>query len=201
MLKKTVAVVSVSGLICAMNTYKDIKEQEERQRRLDNMKYFPKILIEIKMEEIRKQEEYNAMIENNKKAIANYLGSYEYKLREETRSWRLPLGITVDQIKAITFKNTAYSSLPEENGGYTTTCKGEPLAGNIVANNTLPFGTKIYMDGKIYRVADTGSSRFDNPNRLDVLVERLPGESDNAYRQRVSDYGVKYMQGYIIKEG
>ena len=56
------------------------------------------------------------------------------------------------------------------------------------------------MNGKIYRVADRGSSRFNNPNRLDVLVERLPGENIDLYRQRVSDYGVKYTQGYIIKE-
>lgn len=199
--KTAVTTVSIVSVAFAINAYKDIKKQEEVQRMLDNVKYFPSTLIEVKEEEIRKQEEYRNMIDKKRQEIANYIGSYEYKLREETRDWRLPLGITVDQIKATTFKNTAYSSLSEENGGYTTTFKGEPLKGNIVANNTLPYGTRIYMNGKLYRVADKGSSRFNNPNRLDVLVERIPGETDDNYRQRVSDYGVQYTKGYIIKEG
>ena len=162
--------------------------------------YNPRFMIEVKLEERRRREEYNNKIQEQINKIAEYKRSDEYKLREETRSWRLPLGITVDQLHPMIFKNTAYSSLPEENGGYTVTCNGEPLVGNIVANNTLPQGTRIYMNGKIYRVADRGSSRFNNPNRLDVLVERLPGENIDLYRQRVSDYGVKYTQGYIIKE-
>ena len=191
----TVLLLGVLG-INEYNKYKD----EQLIDRIRKSGYNPKTMIEVKLEEKRIQEEYDNKVQEEVNKIAEYKRSYEYKLREETRSWRLPLGISVDQLQLRTFKNTAYSSLPEENGGYTVTCNGEPLVGNIVANNTLPQGTRIYMNGKIYRVADRGSSRFNNPNRLDVLVQRLPGEDIDSYRQRVSDYGVKHIQGYIIKE-
>ena len=185
--------------VLAINKYNKYKD-EQLIDRIMKSEYNPRTMIKIKLEEKRQQEEYNNKVQEQINKIAEYKRSEEYKLREETRSWRLPLGITVDQLQPMTFKNTAYSSLPEENGGYTVTCNGEPLVGNIVANNILSQGTRIYMDGEIYTVADRGSSRFNNPNRLDVLVERLPGEDINSYRQRVSDYGVKYTQGYIIKE-
>ena len=191
----TVLLLGVLG-INEYNKYKD----EQLIDRIRKSEYNPKTMIEVKLEEKRIQEEYDNKVQEEVNKIAEYKRSYEYKLREETRSWRLPLGISVDQLQLRTFKNTAYSSLPEENGGYTVTCNGEPLVGNIVANNTLPQGTRIYMDGIIYTVADRGSSRFNNPNRLDVLVQRLPGEDIDSYRQRVSDYGVKHIQGYIIKE-
>ena len=191
----TVLLLGVLG-INEYNKYKD----EQLIDRIRKSEYNPKTMIEVKLEEKRIQEEYDNKVQEEVNKIAEYKRSYEYKLREETRSWRLPLGISVDQLQLRTFKNTAYSSLPEENGGYTVTCNGEPLVGNIVANNTLPQGTRIYMNGKIYIVADRGSSRFNNPNRLDVLLQKLPGEDIDSYRQRVSDYGVKYTQGYIIKE-
>lgn len=108
--------------------------------------------------------------------------------------------VDINNIKEVEFKTTAYSSLPEENGGYDVTCNGEPLEGNIVANNTLPQGTKILLNGIEYTVADRGSKRFNNPHRIDILIERIEGESDDDYRQRVSDYGVKYIKGYIINK-
>lgn len=108
--------------------------------------------------------------------------------------------IDIDNIEEVGFKVTGYSSLPEENGGYTVTCNGEPLVGNILANNTLPQGTKIILDGVEYTVADKGSSRFNKTNRLDMLINRLPNESDDEYRKRVSDFGVKYIKGYVINK-
>lgn len=198
---KKIIIPTIIALLGAygINTYKQYENNQETYR-LAKLGYQPKTIIEARLEEKRKQEEYNNTIQEHIDKIVEYKNSYKYQLREETREWRLPLGIAVDQLQPKTFKNTAYSSLPEENGGYTVTCNGEPLVGNIVANNTLPQGTRIYMDGNMYTVADRGSSRFNNPNRLDVLVERLPGEDINSYRQRVSDYGVRYTKGYIIKE-
>lgn len=100
----------------------------------------------------------------------------------------------------MTFVTTAYSSLPEENGGWNVTCNGKPLEGKIVANNTLPQGTKLYLNGEIYTVADRGSSRFNKINRLDVLIEQNYGESIDQYRKRISNYGVKKINGYILKK-
>ena len=100
--------------------------------------------------------------------------------------------------KSIRVENTYYTSLPSENGGYTVTCNGEPLEGDIVANNTLPQGTKLFFNDKVYTVADRGSSRFNNPDRLDVLIERNYGESDYEYLKRVNNKGVDYVEGLIL---
>ena len=137
-------------------------------------------------------------IQDKIQEIADFKSSEEYKIKEETRHWREPLGISVNQLEKVTFKATAYSSLPEENGGYTVTCNGEPLKGNIVANNSIPQFTPILLGDELYRVADRGSSRFNKTNRLDLLIERNYGESIQDYRKRVSDYGVKYIEGYIM---
>lgn len=108
--------------------------------------------------------------------------------------------VDINDIEEIEFKVTAYSSLPEENGGYTITCNGEPLEGNILANNTIPQGTKVILDGVEYEIADRGSSRFNKRNRVDMLIEKLPNESVDEYRKRVSDFGVQYIKGYIINK-
>ena len=108
--------------------------------------------------------------------------------------------VDINDIEEIEFKVTAYSSLPEENGGYTVTCNGEPLKGNILANNTIPQGTKVILDGVEYEIADRGSSRFNKRNRVDMLIEKLPNESVDEYRKRVSDFGVQYIKGYIINK-
>lgn len=183
----------------AINKYKDY-QNEQLIDRIRKSEYNPQTMLEVKLEEIRQKKEMDRKIQEQIDKIAEYKRSEEYKLREETRHWREELGISIDEIKPVTFKTTAYSSLLEENGGFDTTCNGEPLEGNIVANNTLPQGTKIYLDGEIYTVNDRGSSRFDNPNRIDMLIERNPGETDVAYKKRVSDFGVQYIEGYIIKE-
>lgn len=171
-------------------------QNEQLIDKVTKSEYNYETMLEAKQEEI-----------NDKNSIAEQIdNAYEdkrsdkYKLIEETKHWREELGISIDEIVPVTFKTTAYTSLPEENGGYETTCNGEPLEGNIVANNTLPQGTKIYLNGEIYTVNDRGSSRFDNPNRIDMLIERNPGETNEEYKNRVSEFGVQYIEGYIIKE-
>ena len=109
------------------------------------------------------------------------------------------VGFEISDVTLMEFKCTYYTSLPSENGGYTVTCEGKPLEGNIVANNTLPLGTKILLNDKVYTVKDRGSSRFGKITRLDVLVERNQGESDEEYLNRVNNLGVEYIEGYIIK--
>lgn len=192
--------ISISTIKIYKHQYKLKLESEQLTRKILNSEYNPRKMIEVKIKEYKEQEKKEEEIKLKIKEITNFKSSEKYKIREETRSWREPLGISVDQIKKVTFKATAYSSLPEENGGYNVTCNGEPLEGNIVANNTLPQYSKIMLGNKMYTVADRGSSRFNNPTRLDVLIERKEGESIKEYRKRVSDYGVRYIEGYIIKE-
>lgn len=171
-------------------------QNEQLIDKVTKSEYNYETMLEAKQEEINDKNSIAEQIDN----ASEDKRSDKYKLIEETKHWREELGISIDEIVPVTFKTTAYTSLPEENGGYETTCNGEPLEGNIVANNTLPQGTKIYLDGEIYTVNDRGSSRFDNPNRIDMLIERNPGETNEEYKNRVSEFGVQYIEGYIIKE-
>ncbi|MEG2786457.1 MAG: hypothetical protein RR942_01460 [Romboutsia sp.] len=100
--------------------------------------------------------------------------------------------------KKIDFIISFYTNLPCENGGYTTTKYGEKLQYGIVASNVYSPGTKIHLDGYgDFTVSDTGSSHFDNPNRLDVLIEPKPGEDDTTYINRVNNMGKPHVVGYI----
>lgn len=105
------------------------------------------------------------------------------------------------QPKKITFTITFYTSLPAEGGGLGLTASGKQVSRGMVANNHLPFGTKIKLDGiGIVTVEDRGSRRhFKNPYKLDVFVPRNKGESDGQYRKRVYAMGVKKVQGEIVK--
>ena len=71
-----------------------------------------------------------------------------------------------------TFTITGYTSAPEENGGYSVDCFGEPLEpqiGSIVAvdPNVIPLGINLYIEGIGYRTThDTGVYG----NVIDVLT-------------------------------
>ncbi|WP_133015016.1 hypothetical protein [Clostridium cuniculi] len=105
-----------------------------------------------------------------------------------------------NKIEWIEFELTFYTSLPSENGGYTVTCLGEELQYGMVANNVLDLGTEIYLDGwGAFTNSDRGGSNFNTINRLDVLIERNYGESDNEYSKRVNSMGRVKVMGYIVK--
>ena len=95
---------------------------------------------------------------------------------------------------------TYYTSLPEENGGYTTTAIQTELRHGVIASNYYPIGTKILIEGTVYTVEDRGSSSFNSPNRLDVFVERKSGESNSEYAKRVYSMGKKKVKGKIISQ-
>ncbi len=96
------------------------------------------------------------------------------------------------------FELTYYTSLPRENGGYTTTAIQTKLRSGVIASNYYSIGTKISIGGKVYIVEDRGGSEFNSPNRLDVLIERNAGESDSEYYKRVSSMGRKHVIGKIL---
>lgn len=96
---------------------------------------------------------------------------------------------------------TFYTSLKSENSSAgAVTCQNKPLIPGGVANNVIPQNTKIYLEGYGQVVVnDRGSDKyFGVDNRLDVYVEREPGESDRQYFRRVNNLGVQKVQGYIV---
>ncbi|MFW2490132.1 3D domain-containing protein [Clostridium chromiireducens] len=97
---------------------------------------------------------------------------------------------------------TFYTSLNSENSSAgPVTCQNKPLTHGGVANNVIPQNTNIYLEGYgQVTVNDRGSDKyFGVDNRLDVFIEREPGESDRQYYQRVNSYGVQKVNGYIVK--
>ncbi|MGL4345445.1 MAG: hypothetical protein ACRCTE_09625 [Cellulosilyticaceae bacterium] len=95
-----------------------------------------------------------------------------------------------------------YTGLAIENGGYTeTNALGSPLQiGSLAAPLDIPFGTEFFIQDL---PVDIPTSRFTVDDRggaikrihskkikLDVYVQRLPGESDEDYFRRVNNLGI-----------
>lgn len=98
----------------------------------------------------------------------------------------------------ITMTLTFYGDGADENGGYAgmNAYNGKLTAGTV-ASNVYPRGTKFELpNGQILTVNDKGGPDFNSFNRLDVFVPRLSGESDYAYKKRISNYGRKTLTVY-----
>lgn len=64
---------------------------------------------------------------------------------------------------------TFYTTAPDEGSGTGITASGTvATAGRTVACNSLPFGTRVIVEGREYVVEDTGNI---GSNTLDILVE------------------------------
>lgn len=178
-------------------------QNEQLIDRIRKSEYNPQTMIEVKLEEIREQEEMDKKIQEQIEELVEYIGSDEYKLREETRSWRLPRGISIDQLQPIMMEISYYSDLAIENSKYgNITATGKTLQNGMIANNYLDFGTNVYIEGEGMKVVeDRGNSKyFSTVAACDVFVPRMPGENNTEYFNRVNAKGRHYKQAYIIKE-
>ena len=124
----------------------------------------------------------------------------ERKKLEELRAKEQPPTPAKPQIEQAVFTITFYTSLPDEGGGLGLTASGKNVSYGMVANNHLPFGTKIQLEGLgVFTVEDRGSkTHFKDPNKLDVFIPRQKGESDSQYKSRVLAMGVKKIQGAVL---
>jgi len=140
-----------------------------------------------------KEKEHKLHLQKQEKTfVANVINNKEHK--------SISRGIKVKYIKK-EFSLSFYTNLPEENGGYTGNCHGQPLKHGMVASNVIKQGTKILLPKYgIMTVADRGGKDFNNSNRLDVLIERNEGESNSQYLKRVNNLGRPKVIGYIIEE-
>ena len=109
--------------------------------------------------------------------------------------------IEIEEKEYIEFKLTYYSSDPSENipGMASVTCEGKKLEEGICASNVYPLGTRIvFNDGTELVVKDRGGKDFNSYNRIDVFIEREPGEDNKTYLKRVNNLGIKHKTGYVI---
>ena len=130
-----------------------------------------------------------------------------YKEDSYIESIKLPNGIlkkkhisVFENATPITFIATFYSSLEEENGTQGVDSRGNLLTEGTVANNFLPYNSKIYLKNYgCYTVKDNGNPIYFNTiNRIDIYVPRFKGEDDITYSNRIKKMGVKEIQGYIL---
>lgn len=148
----------------------------------------------------------SASIVEKREFIESTSQDAEIKITElQTISEKLKTDIEAEinrQKRTIEFTLTFYTTLDEENGWGPINCLGEPLAAGMVANNVIPLGTKIDLGENygIVEVRDRGGKNFDVAHRLDFLVMRNAGESDQEYYRRVNNYGIKKVTGYILEE-
>ena len=196
-----IATTTLLGTALGLNSYNKYKNE----LLIDKIKkeYNPRVMIETKLKEKRKQEEFDSKIQKQKEELVEYIGSDEYKLREETRSWRLPRGISIDQLQPIMMEISYYSDLAIENSKYgNITATGKTLQNGMIANNHLDFGTNVYIEGEGMKVVeDRGNSKyFSTVAACDVFVPRISGENNAEYFNRVNAKGRHYKQAYIIKE-
>lgn len=71
-------------------------------------------------------------------------------------------------------KVTAYNSVPEQTDDTPfETASGKRTRDGIVANNCLPFGTKVVIEGKTYEVEDRMNKRY-GCEHYDIWMEEVP---------------------------
>lgn len=197
MLAASVITVSVLGLNNLR--YETDKEMDELYRQSE--------LIELKLNQLKKEKEMDTYISNKLKEIVEFKNSEEYSDREQRKKMieylRSQTGLNVVDYKEVYFTLSFYTDCPSENipGKITTDCVGRKLVSYGVANNLFDLGQDLYIEGFGYKqVRDRGSDKhFDNYNKLDVFVPREYGESDDQYLYRVNNIGKITKKSYILK--
>lgn len=105
------------------------------------------------------------------------------------------------------FVLTFYGLLKKECGkidGITASNK-KIKKGMVASPKNIPFGTEIVIENEKYVVEDRGDKKYikvnnDGSIRLDVYVPRNQDENDDEYDKRIQSYGVKRVNGYILKK-
>jgi 3D (Asp-Asp-Asp) domain-containing protein len=93
----------------------------------------------------------------------------------------------VEQIYTLISGATIYSynsEVGQTDNSPRVTASGKEVYDGLIANNCLPFGTKIEWNGKIYTVDDRMNKRYNCKN-FDIWKES---------KQESLDFGVKYNQ-------
>ena len=184
--------------------YIKIKEKEKEER-------IHKKLVEMRLdinsinEDIKAKKEAEELEKRLNEEYGRYLmegwNSSEWKEIKRVREIKQQYGMEFRDYRTLTFELSFYSDLNCENGYGNLTASGKTLQAGMIANNFLPFGTKVYLEGYgMKTVEDRGSKKyFYNVRKVDVLVPRNPGESDGAYLRRVNNMGRRTVTGYIFE--
>lgn len=157
----------------------------------------PKKVKEKKVEPKDKPKE-EVEPKKEKKIVKKSESKKERRLKKLTQI----SGNKVKNYTKITANLSFYTGLVSENTSHgSVDARGNQLVYGTIANNDLPLGTKIYIEGYgIMTVRDRGGSGLHN-NNFDVFIPRKNGESDDAYYKRVNNKGIKHRKAYILYFG
>jgi TolA-binding protein len=145
----------------------------------------------------KKIKELESKINTNASNIKKLQATNLKKQRQANAS--IDKNISSTNLTPIKMKLTFYGDFASENGGYAATdAQGNKLVAGTIASNAYSFGTKFTFNNQVFTVRDRGGKSLNNPNKLDVFVPRLKGESDLAYKKRILKYGVKTVTAYKI---
>lgn len=121
------------------------------------------------------------------------------KIKARSSSQDAPVTTSSSRGTPISMTLSFYGDGADENGGHAgITAYGQKLSAGMVASNTYPRGTQFSFNGQTFTVQDKGGSHFNSGNRLDVFVPRLSGESNSAYKKRISHYGRRTVTMYKL---
>ena len=152
--------------------------------------------------EVVENNSIEIVLKDNLKLIENSILVQDEKFKEKELEKDIQTEQKKNEPELKEFILTFYTSLESENSSAgAVTCQNKPLSPGGVANNVIPQNTKIILEnyGEVI-VNDKGSDKYLGvDNRLDVFIQREPGESDSDYSHRVNSYGVQKVHGYIIK--
>lgn len=187
-----ITIVGASG-ISGVEAYSNYIEEENTKLMVEELKS-----IEMDGNSLRKREEgkdkfVKALDEKRKEEMSKmkkevYDKYYKEKKRAEEAKKQHKIKAKSQQTYTMTL--TFYTDLNCENGFGPVTASGKRLTNGHIANNVLPIGTKVYIDGYgMKTVEDRGGSHFNSSSNVDVFVPRRSGESDSAYYKRVNSMG------------
>lgn len=114
--------------------------------------------------------------------ISEILEKKEHEIETEVEEVEEILGSSYTQ----TVRITHYSS--EETGSNITASGAIARTNHTIASNTLPFGTKVKINGIIYTVEDTGDME---DNGIDIYVYN----SEEAYNRGTHIVDVEVYEG------
>lgn len=190
--------------LMGFDLYKLEQERLENERlhaKLAEMRLDARSIKEDYIAKKKEEERVKKLNEDYMEYLIEYWKSDEWEKLQEWRYFKRTYGVDIDKAVKLTFHLSFYTDLNCENGYGNLTASGKTLHTGMIANNFLPFGTKVYLEGYgMKTVEDRGSKKYFNTvHKIDVFVPRYSGESEGAYYRRVNNMGRKTVTGYLFK--
>ena len=189
-------ILTTSLLLTPTNNVAYANSNEVTFNKINNEQLFimDKNYIDLKEEFKTKQNIINRVNERFDKIEEQHRIEEEKKRKEEEEKLNHRRNFIV------TYYGATYN---ECGNNHFITASGVPVEeGHIAVPRSIPFGSKIILEGNEYIATDTGNPKYicelsDGTLRVDVFIERQYGENDYQYEKRVNNMGAKRIVGEL----